>query len=146
MSKLNVFQRVHARVYSQFLAIKRTGVPQFLVPPEIDRGMPKNPFSFSFSIWKNQGVKPKSIHFYEFSSFLFILSDRQSQEDFGMNASPQQLRLLPLFLYGFFEIRSHMENKTIIANCMTCQRMGRQNLLQAHEERTTNLVAHLKVS
>lgn len=29
---------------------------------------------------------------------------------------------------------------------MTCQRMGRQNLLQAHEDKTSNLVAHLKVN
>lgn len=71
-----------------------------------------------------------------------FFSDCQNYVDFDV----QPVRVSPLFEYGFFEIRVRMENKVIRANCMTCQRMGRQNLIQAREDQTSNLVAHLKVS
>lgn len=78
-----------------------------------------------------------------FRFYGFILDD-QGQVGLETHVSHPS-GLSPLFLYGFFEIRHRVKDSIITVNCMTCQRMGRQNLLHTHEEKTSNLVAHLKV-
>lgn len=77
-------------------------------------------------------------------AYFHIHLDCQSNDDHTL-----ALRVSPLFEYGFFEIRMRMEIRSIKfikANCMTCQRMGRQNLIQAPEDQISNLVSHLKVN
>lgn len=123
---------MHAKEYQKFLAIKRTGVPQFLIPRE-------------------EGTKVGEIfHFIPGITslkyfFVQLHLDDQTNDIFDGHISTQPVRVSPLFEYGFFKIRSRLENKIITVHCMTCERMGRQNLLQAHEDKTSNLVSHLKV-
>lgn len=53
---------------------------------------------------------------------------------------------LDFFMHGFFEICQRSSNGCIKANCLTCQRMGRANLLQSSQCNHFNLLAHLQVS
>lgn len=75
---------------------------------------------------------------------IFQLLDFHSDEEHE-SIDMQTPRTSALFEHGFFELRLHMSNRNIKANCMTCQRMGRQNLIQAREDSSSNLLAHLKV-
>ncbi|XP_031635544.1 uncharacterized protein LOC116348631 [Contarinia nasturtii] len=51
-------------------------------------------------------------------------------------------RTHPLF-NGFFEFHSHLPNNKIKANCLSCERMGRPNLIQARKGISSNLLTHL---
>lgn len=75
-----------------------------------------------------------------------VVLDSETIDD---NFDESSMRVSRLFEFGFFEIRKRLKIRSIKfikANCMTCQRMGRQNLIQTQEGQTSNLVAHLKVN
>lgn len=91
--------------------------------------LPEINFKFQFTIL-----------IYKTNVSYFVLDHQVSDED--IEPSPH---VSPLFEFGFFEIRVRLENKIIKANCMTCQRMGRSNLILAREFSSSNLLAHLKV-
>lgn len=76
-------------------------------------------------------------------NFLHFADTSQSDCDLELQTEG---RVPPLFEHGFFEIHTRLENKVIKANCMSCQRMGRANLIQAREYSSSNLLAHLKVN
>lgn len=65
-----------------------------------------------------------------------------ADDDLGSHSPRPSL----LFEHGFFDIRTRMANRNIKANCLACQRLGRSNLIQAREDSSSNLLAHLKVN
>lgn len=69
--------------------------------------------------------------------------DTQIESELELQSTP---RVPSIFEHGFFEVHVRLENRVIKANCLTCQRMGRANLIQAREYSSSNLLAHLKVS
>lgn len=80
-------------------------------------------------------------------SLRLILNTDFAETQNDCNLELQQAPRVPsLFEHGFFEVHARLENRVIKANCMTCQRMGRANLIQSREYSSSNLLAHLKVS
>lgn len=67
-----------------------------------------------------------------------IESGEQDNEDDGEAESE-------FFMRSFFEICERLPNGCIKANCLTCQRLGRANLIQSQCDHS-NLLAHLQVS
>lgn len=68
-----------------------------------------------------------------------IIEIESMQQIDGDENAPQSA-----LLEQFFEIREHLPNRNITANCLTCQSQGLSNLLQGLWP--SNLWAHLKVS
>lgn len=73
---------------------------------------------------------------------LYLVSDDQN----FIEQDPVPRYPQTLFEHGFFEIVVRLPNRIIKANCLTCQRLGRANLIQAREYSSSNLLGHLKVS
>lgn len=86
----------------------------------------------------------KTDHFHA-NIFLLNTNAVDTQNDNELELQSAQ-RVPSVFEHGFFEVSVRMENRVIKANCLTCQRMGRANLIQAREYSSSNLLAHLKVS
>lgn len=62
-----------------------------------------------------------------------------------MEDNEKAMRPHLLFTHGFFEMHSRLPNKTIKANCLACERMGKKNLIHATERSSSNLLTHLNV-
>lgn len=123
--------------YEQYLAVKRSGVPRLLIPLEDGK---------SYNIFTDLGKKIRFFCvFQQMNIYIFNTdsADTQNNCELELQTAP---RVPSLFEHGFFEVHVRLENRVIKANCLTCQRMGRANLIQAREYSSSNLLAHLKVS
>lgn len=113
------------------MAIKRSGAPRLLIPLEDGKHEVTNCCCV-----------PIYIHIC--SNILITESaGHQSNCELELQMAP---RVSSIFEHGLFEVHARLENRAIKANCLTCQRMGRANLIQAREYSSSNLLAHLKVS
>ncbi|XP_055307774.1 uncharacterized protein LOC129571921, partial [Sitodiplosis mosellana] len=102
----------------------------------------------------NYHLHMKRMHLREYEEYLRIKEGGIPRNIIPFGANPmsdnddpdaQSARSSLLFEHGFFEINFRMpNNKNIKANCMSCHRMGRSNLIQAREDCNSNLLAHLK--
>lgn len=118
---------MHSAEYDEYTALKLRGAARPIIP--IEEG---NKIKFPQKQLNSKYLLQK----------IRLVSDDQSlviQEP--ISRYPQTL-----FEHGFFEIVVRLPNRVIKANCLTCQRLGRANLIQAREYSSSNLLGHLKVS